>query len=86
VRELPKKSLPLLRIELDDELFLDRRVDLAALGLLEHLAGESVVVASLITCCAAELGGTVMMSLGRTWKLGMLTRRPLTWKCPCRTS
>ena len=40
----PKKSLPLLRVELDDELFLDRRVDLAALGLLQHLAREPVVV------------------------------------------
>src|SRR5439155_3699481 len=34
----------LLRIELDDELFLDGRVDLAALRLLQHLPGEAVVV------------------------------------------
>src|SRR5436305_11954041 len=36
--------LPLLRVELDDELFLDGGVDLRALGLLQHLAGEAVVI------------------------------------------
>ena len=35
---------PLLRVELDDELFLHRRVDLVALGLLQNLAREPVVV------------------------------------------
>src|SRR5215204_7080219 len=40
-----KAILPsLLRIELDDELFLDGGVDLAPLGPLEHLAGEALVV------------------------------------------
>src|SRR5260221_1692883 len=34
----------LLRIELDDELLLNRCVDLAAFRLLQHLAGEAVVV------------------------------------------
>ena len=35
---------PLLRVELDDQLLLHRRVDFVTLGLLEHLAGEPVVV------------------------------------------
>src|SRR5215203_1503550 len=40
-----KAILPsLLRIELDDELFLDGGVDLAPLWPLEHLAGEALVV------------------------------------------
>jgi hypothetical protein len=34
----------LLAVELDDELFLHRRVDLFALGPLEHLAREALVV------------------------------------------
>src|SRR5581483_10410733 len=34
----------LLGVELDDQLFLNRRVDLLALGPLEHLAGQSFVV------------------------------------------
>src|SRR4029079_4500992 len=34
----------LLRVKLDDERFLDRRVDLLTLRPLEHLAGEAVVV------------------------------------------
>src|SRR5690349_13424369 len=37
-------SFLLLRVELDDELFLDGRVDLRALRLLQHLSGEAVVV------------------------------------------
>src|ERR671936_3074871 len=37
-------SFLLLRVELDDERFLDRRVDLFALGPLEHLPGQAVVV------------------------------------------
>src|SRR5581483_2829239 len=37
-------SVELLRVELDDQLFLDRRVDLLALGPLEHLAGQTFVV------------------------------------------
>src|SRR5689334_14551413 len=41
-KEIP--SLFLLRIQLDDELLLHGRVDLAALGLLQDLAGQAVVV------------------------------------------
>src|SRR5581483_7158347 len=42
--QLERGAHPLLRIQLDDERLLNRRVDLAALGLLQHLAGEAVVV------------------------------------------
>ena len=34
----------LLRIELDDELFLHRRVDLATLGMTQDLRRQSVVI------------------------------------------
>src|SRR5205823_15101677 len=38
------RSFPLLRVELDDERFLDGGVDLRPFRPLEHLAGEAVVV------------------------------------------
>ena len=37
-------SVELLGVELDDQLFLDRRVDLVALRPLQHLAGQALVV------------------------------------------
>src|SRR5439155_7027934 len=39
-----ESSPRLLRVELDDQLLLHRRVDLGPLGQLEDLAGEAVVV------------------------------------------
>src|SRR5579862_1376621 len=42
IRSFPRVEL--LGVELDDQLFLHRRVDLVALGPLEHLAGEAFVV------------------------------------------
>src|SRR3954447_2566294 len=44
ISRVAKESSFLLRVELDDELFLDGRVDLRALRLLQHLAGEAVVI------------------------------------------
>src|SRR4051812_843950 len=44
ISRVAKESSFLLRVELDDELFLDGRVDLRALRLLQHFAGEAVVV------------------------------------------
>src|SRR5437763_17091825 len=46
IRELRvAKAIPsLLRIELDDERFLDRRIDLRPLRPLEDLSGQAVVV------------------------------------------
>src|SRR4051812_14669213 len=44
VRVAMKSFLSLLAVKLDDERFLDRRVDLLALGELQDLAGEAVVI------------------------------------------
>ena len=95
------RSSVLLRVQLDDELLLDRRGDLRALGQAQHLGGERVVVGLQpgrhrrrsarsrrgSTCSAPELGLDRDHVVGLApGSDGMSTRRPLIGQWPWRIS
>ena len=94
------RAAVLLRIQLDDELLLHRRVDLLRSGQAQHLRREASrsrpgarpapspvsSVASRITSVAPLPALTAITSPARTWYEGMSTRRPLTVQWPWRTS